>query len=88
MTSNPERTRMLDEAEELLRKAEELIRRAVAGTDLVPIGDRLCRSVSDAVTSDDASIRCLRRNIEYADKEHPIWTKPLVSVKNIDRRDI
>lgn len=78
----------LNEAEELLRTAAELITEATAGTDLVPVARMVCESVIDAIRSEDVSIMTLKKDLDHDACGDPIWTRPLVSVKNVNRRDI
>ena len=39
-------------------------------------------------SNDGDSIRNLVKELEYASEEQPGWTRPLASVKNIDRKDL
>lgn len=49
------------------------------------IPDKL-RSVASSKDSD--SVRNLINELEYASEEQPGWTRPLASVKNVNRKDI
>ncbi len=44
------------------------------------------RSIASSKDSD--SIMNLINELEYASEDHPGWTRPLASVKNVDRKDI
>ena len=41
-----------------------------------------------AVSNDSDSVRNLIKELEYASEEQPGWTRPLASVKNVNRKDI
>ena len=43
---------------------------------------------SMASSNDSESIRNLINELEYASEEQPGWTRPLASVKNVNRKDI
>ena len=76
---------------EKLRRAEELLNEAA---DLMDDALRMSgmeeRSSDDSATirriaSDDdyaGSLRNIRKDLEYTDKEQPIWTQPLTSPKH------
>lgn len=49
------------------------------------ISDNL-RSIASSNDSD--SVRNLVNELEYASEEQPGWTRPLASVKNVNRKDI
>lgn len=87
---NSERILLLERAEMLLSEADEIICTAVKGTAHEPLGMRTSGSISELIGSDEngGSIRNLRKNIMNGEREQPGWTRPLVSVKNSDRRDI
>ena len=72
----------LDESVDLVEKATRMSPVAMrASEDLIP---RMmeCR---DSLTI--ASMANLIKDLEYMGEDHPIWTRPLTSVKYINRRD-
>lgn len=84
-----ERISLLEEAEELLHIASDKISKAAAGTTVQVAAHKTLSALDSIIDSDDAgSVKNLKKNIEHEDGEQPIWTRPLVSVKNADRRDI
>ena len=88
-TDTDERIRILKEKEkELLAIAdciEECLHMSGMENRFGNIPDEL-RSI--ASSNDLDSIRNLISELEYASEEHPGWTRPLASVKNVYRKDI
>ena len=64
---------------------EECLRMSGLETRFGDIPDRL-RSIASSNRED--SVANLIRELEYADEDHPGWTRPLTSVKNVDRKDV
>ena len=73
---------------DLLRIADEIegcLHMTGLGNRFGDLPDRL-RSM--ASSNDSESIANLVRELEYLSEEHPVWTRPLASVKNACRKDI
>jgi len=84
-----EKIESLEKAESMVIEAADIIEECIRMTDLDKrFGDLPEQLRSLASSNDGDSIRNLIRETEYADEEHPVWTRPLVSVKNTDRKDI
>jgi len=79
-----ERIRMLDDAESCLRSAMDLIAVSVKGTECEPRSRGTLDAIENIIGSaeDGGSVSNMRKDIACA--SDPIWTKPLVSVKNAD----
>ena len=79
----------LRKAESMVIEAAGIIEGYLHMTDLDKrFGDLPEQLRSLASSNDGDSIRNLIGEAEYANEEHPVWTRPLVSVKNTDRKDI
>ena len=88
---------------EEIRKRVSLLREAMARLDesiglveeatrISPVAQRasedlLPRMVECRDSLEIASMTNLIKDLEYMGEEHPIWTRPLTSVKYIDRKD-
>ncbi|MBE6524041.1 MAG: hypothetical protein E7Z65_04110 [Thermoplasmata archaeon] len=80
-----ERTEKLKRAEELLNEAADLMDEALrmsgmesrSGND----SDTIRRIASDDEYS--GSLRNIRKDMEYIEKEQPVWTQPLTSPKHM-----
>ena len=84
-----DRIERLEKAESMVIEAADIIEDCIRMTDLERrFGDLPDKLRCLASSNEDDSIRNLVRETEYADEEHPGWTRPLVSVKNADRKDI
>jgi hypothetical protein len=84
-----DRTELLGRASALLSEAADLIDEATDATDLHSRGAELSERIRAISSSNkDASVLNLRRDMEYSSEEHPGWTRPFASVKNVDRKDI
>ena len=88
-TDNDERIRILKEAEKELCDIADRVEGCLHMSEMesrfgnIPEGLR-----SVASSKDSESIANLIRELEYASEEHPGWTRPLASVKNVDRKDL
>ena len=86
---NDERIRRLKEAEEKLNhiadEIDECLRMSGMENRFGKISEEL-RSIASSNDSD--SVRNLVNEMEYASEEQPGWTRPLASVKNVDRKDL
>ena len=84
-----ERIRELKEVEEKLNliadEIDECLRMSGMENRFRKISEGL-RSIASSNDSD--SIHNLINELEYASEEQPGWTRPLASVKNVDRKDI
>ncbi len=89
LLDDEERIRRLKEAEEELNRIadaiDECLRMSGMENRFGKIPDEL-RSIASSKDSD--SIRNLISEMEYASEEQPGWTRPLASVKNVNRKDI
>ena len=84
-----ERLERLEKAESMVIEAADIIEECIRMTDLEKrFGDLPDKLRSLASSNGEDSVRNLIRETEYADEEHPVWTRPLASVKNADRKDI
>ena len=83
------RIEMLEKAGSLIDEAADIIEECLHMTDFErrfgDIPERL-REISSSKEGD--SISNLIREVEYSEEEHPGWTRPLASVKNVNRKDI
>ncbi len=83
------RISLLREAMERLDESVELVENATrmspvaqrASDDLIP------RMMECRDSLQIASMTNLIKDLEYMGEDHPIWTRPLTSVKYIDRKD-
>jgi len=89
LLDDEERIRRLKEAEEELNRIadaiDECLRMSGMENRFGKIPDEL-RSIASSKDSD--SIRNLISEMEYTSEEQPGWTRPLASVKNVNRKDI
>ena len=88
-TDTDERIRRLKEAEcrlnDIAVEIETCLRMSGLENRFGNIPDGL-RSIASSNDSD--SIRNLINELEYTSEEQPGWTRPLTSVKNVNRKDI
>lgn len=85
------RLRQLDEAREHMLQAKKLVEDALHMSGMELWAERGILPAIDAWTDgveEHSSIANLKRELEYKSGSDPIWTRPLVSVKHINRRDI
>ena len=88
-TDNEERIRILKEAEKDIRDIADRIDDCLHMSEMENrFGDIPEELRSIASSKDSESIANLVKELEYASEEHPGWTRPLASVKNVDRKDI
>ena len=89
LLDDEERIRRLKEAEEKLNliadEIDECLRMSGLESRFGKIPEEL-RSIASSNDSD--SVRNLVNEIEYTSEEQPGWTRPLASVKNVNRKDI
>ncbi len=83
------RVSLLREAEAKLLESMDLVEKA---TRMSPVSlraqDDLLPRIKDCIGSlENASVHNLIKDLEYMGEDHPIWTRPLTSVKYIGRRD-
>lgn len=84
-----ERISKLDEASMLLDRAASIIDEAMRMSGMERRSDELTEKIRRLSSSDsENSVVNLKREIEYSDEEHPGWTRPFASVKNVNRKDI
>ena len=83
-----ERLKLIEKSERLIAEANELLKNAASGTQFEPSVEEIIRKIKDILNSDCAGTpENLKKNLEMI-SEDPIWTRPTVSVKNCDRKDI
>jgi hypothetical protein len=82
-----ERIALLDEASCLMETAAAMVVRASEGTTAEISAERMVSAIREMISGDE-SIGTLRKNIMHDGDTDPPWTRPLVSVKNVHRRDI
>jgi hypothetical protein len=82
-----DRTEMLKEASELIGKAVSLVNGATKGTELGIRGRRFLKNIDKAVSSkkDGNSLVNITKDIERSGR--PGWTRPLVSLRDDNRKD-
>lgn len=82
-----ERITALKEAEVELRRIVAMIEKALhmSGSER-RFGD-IPEDILTILDSDDGLVNLIRE-LEYADEEHPPWTRPFASPKNVTRKDI
>jgi len=79
-----DRVEKLKKAEELLNEAADLMDDALRMSGM----EKRSKNDSDTIrriASDDdyaGSLKNIRKDLEYADKEQPVWTQPLTSPKH------
>jgi len=80
----------------LLREAMESLDESIglveSATRMSPVAQRasedlIPRMMECRDSLQNASLTNLIKDLEYMREEHPIWTRPLTSVKYIDRKD-
>ena len=83
------RIERLEKAGSLIDEAADIIEECLHMTDFErrfgDIPERL-REISSS--KEGNSVSNLIREVEYSEEEHPGWTRPLASVKNVNRKDI
>lgn len=82
--------RKLEKAKAKLKEASILIDDALNLTDIKERGDHIKKTLDHLANSKEqaGSISNLIADLRSTEKEDPIWTRPTVSIKNIDRKDI
>ena len=84
-----EKIERLGKAESMVIEAADIIEECIRMTDFEMRFRDLPEQLRSLASSNGGeSIRNLIRETDYAGEEHPVWTRPLVSVKNTDRKDI
>lgn len=80
----------LRRASELLEEAASMIEASMRMTGLESRSEGTVRKIRELSSScsDGGSVLNLKRELEYTQKEHPGWTRPMASVKNVCRKDI
>ena len=73
----------------MLNEAADIIDECVRMTDHERRFGHLSDNIRKIASSKDGdSLENLIREVDYSSKEQPGWTRPLASVKNVDRKDI
>lgn len=80
--------RALRKAQAKLREASALILTATSGTSVEERGGELTSELKELSTSDELSYSIRNLSFDIDGEDAPVWTKPTVSVKNDDRKDI
>ena len=84
-----ERIERLRSAERMLNDAADIIDVCTRMTEHERRFGRLSDDVRSIASSNDGdSLTNLIRELEYSSEEQPGWTRPLASVKNVNRKDI
>ena len=87
--NNEDRIERLKDAESKILEAADIIEECLHMTDLNSrFGDLPGELRTLADSKETESVSNLIKEVEYADEEHPGWTRPLASVKNVSRKDI
>jgi len=68
--------------------ASSMITEASKGTVAEISAENIISAVAGIISSPEESIDTLKKNIAHEGNTDPLWTRPLVSVKNAYRRDI
>ncbi len=88
-TDTDERIRILKESEKELCEIADRIENCLHMSDMENRFGNIPEELRSIASSKDSeSVRNLINELEYASEEHPGWTRPLASVKNVDRKDI
>ncbi len=81
--------RKLRKAGARMREAADLINEAVGGTDLEERGTELAADLLEKVESAELSTSIKNISLDIKEgKAGPVWTRPMSSIKNSDRKDI
>ena len=73
----------------MLNEAADMIEECVRMTDHERRFGHLSDDIREMTSSNDGdSVENLIRELDYSSEEQPGWTRPLVSVKNTNRKDI
>ena len=73
----------------MLIEAADIIDECIRMTDHERRFSHLSDDIRRMTSSNDGdSLENLIREIDYSSEEQPGWTRPLASVKNVDRKDI
>lgn len=87
--TDDERIEWLEESKRLLLEAADVIDASLHMSGLENrFGDLPDRIREIAESNDEDSIENLIRELKYRGEEHPGWTRPFASPKNITRKDI
>ena len=80
-----ERTEKLRRAEELLNEAADLMDEALKMSGMESRSGNDSETIRRIASGDDysGSLRNIRKDMEYAKKEQPVWTQPLTSPKHM-----
>jgi len=83
-----ERIELIEESQRLITEACRLLKESASGTQFEPSAEEVMQKIKSILNSDSAGTpENLKKNLEMI-SEDPIWTRPTVSVKNCDRKDI
>lgn len=90
VTEEEKRRRKLERARGLIRAASILVFEATDRTVSAPRGERISSILSETEGSadDPNSIRNIILELRDSEREAPVWTRPTVSIKHVDRKDI
>ena len=89
MMDMEERLTALRDAQRKVLESAEILERALHMSGLEQRFGRLPSQLREIASSPDSdSISNLIRETEYLEEEHPGWTRPFASPKNITRKDI
>ncbi len=88
-TDTEQRLERLKTAESMICEAAGIVEECLHMTDFerrFGDGPERLREISSSKEGD--SVSNLIREVEYSEEDHPGWTRPLASVKNVNRKDI
>ena len=88
-TDTEQRLERLKTAESMICEAAGIIEECLHMTDFERrFGDIPEQLRGIASSKDGDSVSNLIREVEYSGEEHPGWTRPFASVKNVNNKDI
>ncbi len=90
VSDNVNRIRKLEKAKAKLREASNFISDALKMTGMEARGEYIRETLKEISDSEEesCSISNIILDIKDSDKDSPGWTRPTVSIKNVNRKDI
>jgi hypothetical protein len=84
------RISMIRDASDLMKRAAAMVESATKGTGYGRRGKASAGGIRKIISSkkDGDSLTNIAKDMEFDREEHPEWTRPLVSVKNVNLKDI
>ena len=88
-TDTSERIEKLKEAESGIRRTADTIEECLRMTGIEKRFGHIVEELRSIASSNSGdSVSNLIKELEYSSEEHPGWTRPFASVKNVERKDI